>query len=163
MAIRRVYNKKFKGLTLKSGHVYSFSYQAWRNDPKPVAILMYALEGIHENTGHQWRLLQMINFTYVPRSIRKRFIKEWMKVLDDSGGNVRFTWELIKRKYPEIQLGVRRYFTKPTYYIQDFKEVPSDEIDKVVVSTWSRDFSKKVRKHLLSTFRNVLRKNKKRK
>ena len=74
MAIRRGYKKKYKGVDMKSGYFYTFKYQAWENDPKPTIIFMYTLEGIHPNTGHQWRFFQGINFTYIPRSVRKRFI-----------------------------------------------------------------------------------------
>jgi len=138
------------------------SVLAWQNDPKPTVIIMYHLEGINESTGHQWRFFQGLNFTYLPRSIRRRFIKEWLTVLERNKGDVRFTWEMVKRKYPSAQIAIRRYFTKPVYYIQNFKEVPPQDIEKVVISTWSKDFSKKVRKNLLSTFRNVMRRRKRR-
>jgi hypothetical protein len=160
MAIRRIYKKKFKGQTLKSGHIYTFKYQAWENDPRPTIILMYSLEGNHPRTGHQWRFLQAINFTYIPRSLRRQFARDWMQVLQRTD-NPRFRWELVKRKYPYLQNAVRRYFIKPNYYIQELKEIPFDDIEKAVVSTWSKDFSKKVKTSLMTKFRNVLRRRNK--
>jgi len=156
MAIRRVYKKKFKGVEMKSGHFYTFKYQAWENDPKPVIVLMYALDGTHPNTGHQWRFFQAINFTYIPRSVRKRFLNDWLRILK-SPGTTHLTWDSIKGKYPWLMTATRRYFFKPNYYITDLKEIPMDEIEKAVVSTWHKDFSKKVRIALVQKFRNVLR------
>ena len=75
MPLKHVLKKQFKGVSLKSGHFYRFKYQAWEHDPKPVVIFMASIEGIHQNTGHQWRVFQCINFTYIPRAMRKRFLK----------------------------------------------------------------------------------------
>ena len=157
MAVRRKHKKVFKGIVWKSGHFYTFKYQAWEHDPRPVIILMYALDGIHENTGHQWRFFQGINFTYIPRSIRKQFINEWKRVWLRTNGNAKFTWETVLRKYPFLKGAVRRYFFKPAYYITDIREVPFDDLDKLVVSTWSKDFSKKLKMSLLAKFRTAMR------
>ena len=92
MPIRRIYRKKFHGVILKSGYIYSFKYSSWRNDPKPTIILMYSLEGNHPNTGHQWRFLQGINLSYLPRSMRRAFANEWVRVFERTNGNVRFTF-----------------------------------------------------------------------
>jgi len=156
MAIRRQYKKKYKGVMMETGHFYTFKYQAWENDPHPTIILMYALEGTHPTTGHQWRFFQGINFTYIPRSVRKRFVNDWMKLLQSST-NTKFTWELVKRKYPWLKVAVRRYFFKPSYYIKSLEEVPLDQVNKVVISTWHKDFSKKVKTTLINKFRNVMR------
>ena len=142
MAIRRNEKKKFKGITWKSGRIYTFKYHAWHNDPQPVIILMYALEGTHENTGHQWRFFQGINFTYIPRSLRIQFAKKWLTAWERSGGNMRFTWEITKRTFPWMKLAVRRYFFKPGYYIKNPKEIPKEDIMKVVGETYTKDFSK---------------------
>ena len=157
MAITRKFKKRFKGVTVKSGHIYTFGYQAWENDPKPVVIMMYALDGTHPNTGHQWRFFQAINFTYIPRSMRRTFASEWTRVLERNQGNVRFTWEVVQRRYPYLKGAVRRYFFKPTYYIKDLKEVPFDMMEDVIVSTWSKDFSKKLKVSLLGKFRKAMR------
>lgn len=129
--------------------------RAWENDPHPTVILMYSLEGTHPNTGHQWRFLQCINFTYIPRTLRRQFARDWKQVLQRTN-NPRFRWELVKRKYPYLQNAVRRYFIKPNYYITNLKEIPFDDIEKVVVSTWSKDFSKKIKTSLLSKFRRIM-------
>lgn len=157
MAIRRIYNKRFKGIVVKSGFIYTFKYQAWENDPRPTVVMMYALDGIHPNTGHQWRFFQGINMTYVPRSMRRQFARDWIRTLDRTGGNVRFTWEFVQRRYPFLRNAVRRYFFRPTYFITDLKEVPFEDIEKVVVSTWSKDFSKKVKATLIGKFRRIMR------
>lgn len=155
MALRRVYKKRFKGVTLKSGHFYTFKYQAWEHDPKPTIIFMHGIEGIHPNTGHQWRILQAINFTYIPRAVRSRFLKIWMKELQKAG-QPKFHWQKVQAKYPYLERAIRRYFFKPNYYIRDLKEVPFEDIEKVVVSTYSKDFSKKITTALRAKFRKAL-------
>lgn len=142
MAIRRNKRKKFKNITWKSGRVYSFKYHAWHNDPHPVIILMYALEGTHENTGHQWRFFQGINFTYIPRSMRIQFAKKWMTAWDRSNGNMQFTWEICKRSFPWMRFAVRRYFFKPSYYIKQPKEIKREDLRAVIGDTYTKDFSK---------------------
>jgi len=131
--------------------------RAWENDPQPTVIMLYALDGIHPNTGHQWRFFQAINFTYVPRAMRRQFAKDWVREFNRKNGNIRLTWEVIKVRYPYLQHAVRRYFFKPNYYISDLKEVPFEDMEKMIVSTWSKDFSRKIRTSLLSKFRNVMR------
>lgn len=161
MALRRNYNKRFKGVSMRSGHFYKFKYTAWENDPRPTIILMYALEGTHPNTGNQFRFFQAINFTYIPRTVRKRFLNEWMRIYQSGNPNdLRFTWELIKRKYPWLKIAVRRYFFKPNYYMTALEEIPIDRIEKEVISTWNKDFSKKVKTALINKFRNVFKRRK---
>lgn len=156
MAIRRIFKKKFKGVTVKSGHIYKFKYQAWENDPEPLVIMLYALEGTHPNTGHQWRLFQAINFTYINRGHRKQFAKVWMKYLSQTN-SPSLTWLLVKNRYPYLMSAVRRYFYRPAYYIRDLQEIPFDRMEKEVISTFARDFSKKAKTALLNKFRRVLR------
>lgn len=156
MPLRHVYRKKFKGVTLKTGHFYKFKYQAWERDPKPVVIFMASIEGIHENSGHQWRILQCINFTYIPRAFRKRFLKVWLKELEKPG-NIRFTWKKIVAKYPYLKPAIRRYFFKPSYYIRSLEEIPLDDVERVVVSTFSKDFSKKIKMTLIGKFKKALK------
>jgi hypothetical protein len=157
MAVTRKFKKRFKGVNVKSGHIYTFGYQAWENDPKPVVIMMYALDGTHPNTKHQWRFFQAINFTYIPRTMRRTFAAEWVRVLERNQGDVKFTWEVVKRRYPYLKGAVRRYFFKPTYFIKDLKEIPFDMMEDVIVSTWSKDFSKKLKVSLLGKFRRAMR------
>lgn len=162
MAIRRIYKKRFSNVNVKSGYIYTFKYRAWANDPHPTVIMMYALEGIHPNTGHQWRFFQAINFTYIPRAQRMMFAKEWKIIFERTNGNVRLTWELVKKRYPFMQNAVRRYFFRPNYYITSLKEIPFDDMEKYIISTWSKDFSKKVKSSLINKFRNVLKRRRNR-
>ncbi len=154
MPLKHVFTKRFKGVTLRSGYFYRFKYHAWHNDPKPVIIFMSAITGIHDS-GHQWRLIQGINFTYIPRAMRKRFLRQWMVELDKKGKK-KFTWQKVLSKYPYLKPAVRRYMLKPVYYIKDLEEIPLDNVEKVVISTFSKDFSKKVKSALMSKFRKVL-------
>ena len=143
MALRRVYKKKLKGVTLKSGHFYKFRYKAFERDPKPTIIFMHSIEGINPNTGHQWRLIQALNFTYIPRAQRKRFMKVWLAELEKPG-NIKFHWQKVLARYSYLKMGIRRYQFKPADYITLLEEIPVDRIEKEVVKTMLKDFSKKV-------------------
>ena len=70
---------------------------------------------------------------------------------------MKFTCEVVQRRYPYLKGAVRRYFFKPTYYIKDLKEIPFDQMEDVIVSTWSKDFSKKLKISLLGKFRRAMR------
>jgi hypothetical protein len=157
MALKANYNKRFKGISWKSGHIYKFKYQSWQNDPEPVIILMYAFSGTHPKTGHEWHFFQGINFTYIPRKDRAKFAERWMQEWQKSNGNLKFTWGKIEREFPYLKSAVRRYFYKPNYYISKPIEVPMEDIDKVVVSTWSKDFSKKLRGNLMKKFKKAIK------
>jgi len=155
MAIRVIMRKNFQNVSWRSGHIYKFKYQAWSNDPEPVIILMYALSGIHPTTGNQWRFFQGINFTYIPRSQRRQFASKWVREWEATGGSFQFTYERMLREFPYLKSAVRRYFFKPAYYISNAVEVPLEDIEDVIVSTWSKDFSKKLRTNLVQKFRKV--------
>jgi len=157
MALRRIYKKRFKGVTWKSGHFYDFKYQAYENDPKPTVIFMYFFQGTHQHTGRQWRFFQAINLSYVPRAIRRRFVRDWSAQMTKRP-DVKFTWMKVKSRYPQIQNAVRRYFYDPAYYISGAKEIPMDDVETIVVSTWSKDFSRKVKNVFLSKLKRI-RKN----
>lgn len=158
MALRIHYKKKHKGVTFKSGYAYTFKYVAWQHDPKPTYIHMHSFSGYHPNTGRQWRFIQGINLTYVPRAQRKAFVNLWLKTMLKTNGNAKFTWDLVQRRFPYIKHAVRRYFYSPNYYITKLEEIPLDEEswNKAVVSTWSKDFSKKVKVSLMSKFKKAL-------
>lgn len=158
MAIRVIMRKNFQNVSWRSGHIYKFKYQAWQNDPEPVIILMYALGGIHPTSGHEWRFFQGINFTYIPRAQRRQFAAAWVREWEATGGSFQFTYDRVKREFPYLQGAIRRYFYKPAYYIQNPIEVPLEDMEDVIVSTWSRDFSKKLRTNLIQKFRKT-RKN----
>ena len=159
--LQRHYKKKFKGVSVKSGNIYRFKYQPWENDPQPVVIMMYAYTGKHPRTGHEWRFFQAINFTYIPRQDRKKFIEEWISIagnlnLQTGGGQLKFTWDKVLTKYPYLRNAVRRYFHKPNYYISALEEIPFENWEKVVVSTFAKDFSKKVKSTLVNKYRRVM-------
>ena len=71
-------------------------------------------------------------------------------------GQVKFTWKRVQSRWPFLEKAVRRYFFKPSYYIRNLEEIPFDEVEKVVISTWSKDFSKKITTSLLSKFKKAL-------
>jgi hypothetical protein len=151
MALKRVYKKKFKGVNLKSGYFYKFKYRPYRLDPYPTIIFMHIIDGIHPNSGHQWRIIQAINFTYVPRAQRKKFLKAWMDQLEKPG-NIKLHWKKILAKYPYIKMGIRRYQYKPSAYITKLEEIPLGQIQKEVTKTLSKDFSKKIMTRLRGLF-----------
>jgi hypothetical protein len=147
--------KTVDSVKMKSGYVYSFKYQAWENDPKPTVIFMYAFTGNHPTTGRQWRFFQAINFTYIPRADRKRFAQDWMTHMANTN-NVKFTWNMVKASYPYMEHAVRRYMYTPKPRITNMREIPWDKLDKAIVSTFSKDFSKKVYSSLINKFRAVM-------
>lgn len=161
MALNIQYTFKQSGITMRSGHFYQFRYQAWANDPKPMIILFYKIQGINPNTGHQWRLIQGVNLNYIPRSHRRLFVNQWQHAYEVSNGNIKFTYEDMKRRYPWLRYGVRRYMTKPTYYIQNAIEIPFEDAEEAVLSTYDKDFSRKVKQELTNKYRRVMDRTKK--
>ena len=141
-------NFQYKGLRLKSGHVYKFRYKFWQNDPEPLVVLLYKISGTHPKTEKRWNLIQAINFNYVPRPVRKNFATDWKQAFDKRKGNIILTWRDVKRKYPEVvnSDALRRYVLNPSYAITNLKIIPMDRMEEVLISTWAKDFSTKVRK-----------------
>lgn len=161
MALHVKYRKKLHGVMLKSGYLYTFKYRAWGEDPKPLLLFFYAINGINPNTGHQWRLIEGCNINYLPKSMRRAFANEWVRVFDRTGGNVRFTYKILQRRYPYMRFAVRRYLLKPRYYISKLKEIPFEDMEAAIVSTWSKEFSRKVKVSLLQKFRSSMKSRKK--
>jgi len=155
MAIKVDYNFRSHGLRWKSGHIYKFRYNAYRNDPTPTIILMGRYTGTHPNTGHQWRLIQGINFTYIPRSHRRLFAMQWVNTMERTGGDVRFTWNDVKRQFPYLKFGIRRYVLKPSYRIQKPIEIPMEDMEDAIIDTWSKDFSKKIKVDMVQKFKRI--------
>lgn len=155
MALKTQYTFRQNGITFNSGHFYSFRYQAWANDPKPLIILFYRITGVNPSTGHQWRLIQGINLNYIPRSHRRLFVNQWQHHYETHNGNVKFTYEDMKRRYPWLRYGIRRYMTKPAYYIKNPVEIDFDNIEEAVLSTYDKDFSRKLKQELVSKYRRV--------
>ena len=146
---------RMNGVRWKSGHIYTFRYNAWQHDPKPTIILFYRIRGLHPTTGHQWRLIQGINFSYIPRAYRKQFAVNWLEIFGQSEGNAQFTYSIMKRQYPWLKIGIRRYLTKPAYYIQNPEEIPPQGMEDAIIDTWSRDFSKKIKIDLMKKYHKV--------
>ncbi len=160
MALQIDYTFNKNGIVWQSGHFYSFRYQAWQNDPKPLIILLYRIRGIHPTTGHQWRLMQGINLNYIPRSHRRIFINQWTWHYKQHNGNIRFTYEDMKRQYPYLRYGVRRYMTKPDYYVINPVEIDIDHIEEAVLSTYDKDFSRKVAQEVVNKYNRVMQRTK---
>lgn len=159
MTLRRHFKKKINGTNFRSGGIYTFNYQAWEHDPKPVIIYMYAYSGTHPRTGREWRFIQGINFTYIPRAYRRLFATTWISIVGNATmfkrGNLQFTWDMVLRQYPYLRPAVRRYFYSPDYYITSSKEIPFADWEKAIMSTMSKDFSKKVRGALKQKFKKA--------
>lgn len=156
MALNISYTFKHNGVMWQSGHFYTFRYQAWANDPKPMIILLYRITGVNPSTGHQWRLIQGINLNYIPRTHRRLFVNQWQHHYETNNGNVKLTYNDVKRRYPWLRFGVRRYMTRPTYYIKNPVEIDFDDIEEAVLSTYNKDFSRKVKSELVSKYRRVM-------
>jgi hypothetical protein len=149
------YTFRFNGLTWQSGYFYTFRYRAYQSDPIPLIILFYRITGINPSTGHQWRLIQGINMNYIPRSHRRLFLMQWQNYYETSRGNIKFTYEQMKRQYPYLRYGIRRYLTKPVYYIQKPYEIPMDKVEEAVLSTFDKDFSHKIKLELAKKYKEV--------
>jgi len=165
MALKIDNNFKLNGLVWRSGHFYTFRYRAWNQDPTPLICLFYRITGINASTNHQWRLLQGINMNYIPRSHRRLFLLQWQHNYETSNGDIKFTYEQMKRKYPYLRFGIRRYLTKPAYYIQHPYEIPADKVEEAVMSTFDKDYSIKLKQELAQKYQsarnNVKKHNKK--
>lgn len=162
MTIRRAKEKKYQGVLLKSGRFYKFRYKPHENDPRPTIIFMHWFSGTHPNTGRQWRFFQGINFTYIPRAVRKRFIKEWMEVLERNP-NIIFSYRRVKSRYPWLKIAVRRYQYDPATYIRGLEEIPLEDVPSEVIQTWKKDFSKKIVTAIRSKFKKTKKALQKRK
>lgn len=127
-------------------------------------ILLYKFKGTHPKTKREWRFIQGINMNYVPRQIRKRFIINWKKSLLKNNGNVLLTWKKIKSSYPGLakSSAIRRYFYSPNYYITKAVYIPIDDMEDALISSWHKDFSKKVKRAITRKFVKSNKKRKKR-
>jgi hypothetical protein len=142
MSLRRVLSVKQGMVWFKSGHIYNFRYSRYENDPEPTIICLCAVKGTHERTGHRHNYIQGINFTYIPRNQRRQFVKVWVQLMKDTKGHVLLSWQMIEKRWPYMRIAIRRYILDKGF-IQTHKEIPIDDIEKVVVGTWHKDFSLK--------------------
>lgn len=131
----------------RSGHFYNFHYSNYGNDPIPTIIMLNYIHGTHPNTGHIHNYIQAINLTYIPRNYRKKFVDLWMPILRENRGNVRLTWNRVQKTYPWIKYAVRRYLVRRNF-IKYPREIPFDDVEREVVSTWIRDYSMLAMKQL---------------
>ncbi len=153
MALTHDMTFRLNGITWQSGHVYTFRYGPWQHDPNPTLVLLHRTRGTHPNTGHQHRYITGINLSYIPRSHRRLFAMIWVQEYERTNGDTRLTWEMVKRRFPFLKYGIRRYQYKPSYYIQNPVEVPFDQLESAIVDTWSKDFSKKLKIDLMKKYR----------
>lgn len=154
MALKRVFRKKEGMVWFRSGHIYTFKYKNYENDPTPVILCLYQVKGYHPNTGNYHNYIQAINFTYVPRIYRRKFLRYWLLFLEKNHGNIRLTWEVVKRQFPYLRLAIRRYILDKRL-LMDLKEIPINDIEDVVLPTWSRDYSKQAYMKLLSKYKKA--------
>jgi len=131
----------------KSGHFYSFYYSNYQNDPIPTVIMLNYVYGTHPTTGNRHNYIQCINLSYINRNIRKKFIDMWMPTYQYNRGNVKLTWDMVIKKYPYLKFAVRRYLLKRNM-MKYAKEIKEADIEKEVVSTWTRDYSVMAMKQL---------------
>jgi len=164
MALKVEGNFKFKKVRWRSGHLYKFKYSAWETDPEPMVILLYRFKGYHPKTGREWRFIQALNMNYVPRHIRKNFVINWKRTLERNNGNVFLTWKEVKAKFPGLVKSdcIRRYFYSPSYYITNIQAIPVEEMETAIVSSWHKDFSKRLKLALNRKKRQAEKNRKKR-
>ena len=160
MAIKIHFKRKSHGVTWQSGRMYTFNYTAYENDPKPIFLFLYAYSGHHPNTGYQWRTLMGININYLPRKIRKKFIKDWAKVFSKNK-KPQIQWQQLVTKYPYLKEFTRRFFYKPNYYIKNAQEIPFDDWNKMVGKSFAKDFSSKIMRKIKSKGRKWFGRGKK--
>lgn len=120
MAIRIFRTTQIESVQLVSGRFYLFNYAHFRIDPTPLILYMNSHYGVHPNTGHLHHYIQGINIHYLPKNIRWYFIQRWFKVnVNESFARKNFTkfYSEFKKKFPNINFQVRRYFYRPANYI----------------------------------------------
>ena len=156
MALERKFKARDKNSTVwwRSGHIYTFRYKNFENDPTPTVLCLYAIKGINPNTGHRWNLMQAINLNYIARHDRKRFLHIWLDILEKNHGNIRLTWETVLRRFPYLAIACRRYLLDRKMFA-DLKELELDDIESIVVSTWAKDYSRQVQRTLLKKYKKA--------
>lgn len=156
MPIQQKFKAKDKAsmVWFRSGHIYSFRYKNFENDPNPTILCLYALKGINPNTGHMWNLVQGINLNYIARNNRRTFLHTWLPLLERNRGNIRLTWEMILRRFPYLTAACRRYLLDRKMFA-DLKELELDDIESIVVSTWAKDYSRQVQRTLLKKYKKA--------
>lgn len=156
MTIQRKWKVRDRNSTVwfRSGHIFSFRYKNFEHDPTPTILCLYALKGRNPRTNHMWNLVQGINLNYIPRHYRKQFLQTWMPLLEKNHGNIQLTWGQILRRFPYLAVACRRYLLDRRVFL-DLKEIPLEDIEAIVVSTWAKDYSKQVQRALLVKYRKA--------
>ena len=147
-------NYKFQNVNLKSGSVYSFNYANFLNDPSPLILNLHCIFGTHPNTGNQWRLAQAINLNYIPRRDRIIFAKEW-EIAWNYSKSISLTWNHIKKHYPYIEHGIRRYLLSPSYIISNLREIPKEDYDKEIAKSMFKDYSDQIKRSIIVKWRKM--------
>jgi len=124
----------------RSGRFYTYLYTNYSNDPGPVGVMVNYVHGIHPVTGNMHQYLQMINLNYVPRQFRRLFVEQWRAHLKANKGQVLLTWRKVRSKFPFLQFALRRYHVNRGF-IKYQRLIPDEDLEKVVISSFSRDFS----------------------
>lgn len=127
----------------KTGHVYTFRYLNYQNDPKPLIICINSVYGIYPRTKHKHNYVQGINFSYIPRNKRKDFIRVWLKMWDTTHGHAILSWKMIRKRFPYLQTAIRRYLLTGGM-IRELKEIPYEEVEGAVIGSMVKDFSKRI-------------------
>lgn len=144
--IRILQRKKFRGIWWETGSLMSFRYIPYHADPKPTAIIINSIDGIHPTTGWRHSYFQAINLSYLPFLMRKKFARDFWHTYDKSNQKLIFTWRILSKKYPYLASFIRRYKFVPGRYIQNPKIIPVQdreaEIDKLLQGHY---VSKKIR------------------
>jgi Fe-S cluster biosynthesis and repair protein YggX len=157
--LQQLWHVKEGMVSFKSGRFYSFFYQPYKNDPIPTVIMINAIKGTHPTTGHVHNYLQCINLSYIPRAYRARFVNLWIKTLENSGGNVKLTWNTVVSRFPFLKIAVRRYILGK-HYIRYQREIQGRaDIEREVISTVYRDYSQMAMKQLMIINQRMLEKN----
>lgn len=152
--LKRFLKIRYGMVWFKSGSIYNFSYKRFQHDPEPTIIVIDAIRGTHPKTGHYHNYIQAINFNYIPRDKRKEFVREWIYRLELNKGNIPLTWEVVKAKYPYMILAFRRYLLD-NGVIKYNKEIPIEDIENVVISTWIKDYSKQAMIALITKYKKT--------
>jgi hypothetical protein len=154
MALRISYTERKNNVTLKSAEFFRFKYQAYQNDPNPLILFLYSIKGIHPNTGHNWNLIQALNFSYVPRKDRIKFIQDW-KLIHSKTKNIKLTWQAVKSRYPYLELSIRRYLLSPAYYIRQIEAIKEEDIEKEVIKSLPKDYFERAKRALFAGMKKL--------
>jgi hypothetical protein len=156
MALKYKFAKHFQGVSLKSGHIYNFAYSGYQHDPAPLVIFLWWVEGFHPRTKRQWRFIQCLNLNYLSRGYRKQFVEKWTETLYRTR-DLKLTWQQVQTRFPEMAFATRRYFYSPKYYINSLRAIEEQDVEKEVVGSLYKDYSKQARIAMWTQLRKLQR------